>query len=90
MAVNITLHKTQRQFTDGQKVVTVDGNTVGSCLDDLVEKFPAIETELFERKQELKKNIEIYVNLESAYPDELAKEVQDGDEIHVTLILTGG
>jgi hypothetical protein len=30
------------------------------------------------------------MNLQSAYPNELAKPVKDGDEIHVTLLLAGG
>ena len=34
--------------------------------------------------------VEVYVNLESAYPDELAKQVKDGDEIHLTYMLAGG
>jgi molybdopterin converting factor small subunit len=34
--------------------------------------------------------VEVYVNNESAYPEELAKPVQDGDEIHLILMLAGG
>jgi hypothetical protein len=30
------------------------------------------------------------VNMESTYPEELAKPVRDGDEIHITLMLSGG
>jgi len=38
----------------------------------------------------LANNIEVYVNLKSAYPNELAIPVKDGDEIHLTVMLTGG
>jgi hypothetical protein len=38
----------------------------------------------------LRSIIEIYVNHESAYPDELKKTVRDGDEIHLTFMLAGG
>jgi len=34
--------------------------------------------------------VEIYVNLESSYPEELAKPVRDGDELHTVLIIAGG
>jgi hypothetical protein len=30
------------------------------------------------------------LNAKSAYPDELNKQVKDGDEIYLTLLLAGG
>ena len=90
MGIKVHIHKTHRQFTDGLDVVEVEGNTVGNCLEHLVEQFPGIEKELFDKKRNLRNVVEVYLNLESAYPDELAKPVKDGDEIHLTLILAGG
>jgi molybdopterin converting factor small subunit len=90
MTIQIHLHKTHRQYTDGLDVVEVDGKTVGECLIHLIKRFPAIEKGLFTDKGKLRNNVEIYLNMESAYPDELAKPVKNGDRIHLTLILTGG
>ncbi|MBC8457936.1 MAG: MoaD/ThiS family protein [Deltaproteobacteria bacterium] len=90
MSIKAHIHKTHRQFTNGLEVVEVDGNTVGECLNYLVKQFPGIEKELFNKNGKLRNIVEIYVNLESTYPDELAKAVVDGDEIHVTFILAGG
>jgi hypothetical protein len=45
---------------------------------------------LFNKKNKLINVIEIYVNLKSAYPDELARQVKDGDNIHITLMSAGG
>jgi molybdopterin converting factor small subunit len=90
MSIEINLHKTHRQYTDGLEVVEVDGGTVGECLTRLIKRFPALEKGLFTGKGKLRNNVEIYLNMESAYPDELAKPVKDGDKIHLTLILTGG
>ena len=90
MSVRVHIHKTHRQFTNGLDVVEVEGNTVGNCLNQLVGQFPGIEKEIFDKKGDLRNIIEIYLNLESAYPDELAKPVKDGDDIHITLILAGG
>ena len=45
---------------------------------------------LFDKKGKLKNIINIYLNQESTYPEELAKAVKDGDEIHITVILAGG
>ena len=90
MSIKAHIHKTHRQFTNGLEVVEVDGNTVGECLNHLVKQFPGIEKEILNKNGKLRNIVEIYVNLESTYPDELAKAVVDGDEIHVTLILAGG
>ena len=90
MGIKLNVHKTHRQFTDGLEVVDVEGATVGECLLDLVKKFPKVKEQLFDGKGKLKNIIEVYVNMESAYPDELAKSVKDGDEIHLTLMLAGG
>lgn len=90
MSVKINIHKTQRQYTDGQEAVDVQGETVGECLKALIQKFPPIRKSLFDSRGKLLSVVEIYVNMESAYPDELAKPVKEGDEIHITLMLAGG
>ncbi|NNG01733.1 MAG: ThiS family protein, partial [Desulfobacteraceae bacterium] len=56
----------------------------------LIELFPRIKGALFDRNGRLKKQIDIYLNSESAYPDELKKKVKPGDEIHITVMLAGG
>ena len=90
MSVKIYIHKTHRQYTDGLSVVEATGDTVGMCLLDLVDRFPAIKSELFTDDGQPTRKIEIYLNMESAYPDELARPVKDGDEIYLTLLLAGG
>jgi molybdopterin converting factor small subunit len=90
MSVKIHLHLTLRQFTNGQQIVEAQGTTVGECLKDLIRKFPSLESSIFDKKGKLNHIVEVYLNLQSAYPDELAKPVKDGDEIHVTMMLAGG
>jgi hypothetical protein len=70
--------------------VDVQGQTVGECLQHLVRQYPDLAPALFDGKDKLQKTIEIYLNMQSTYPDELAKKTQDGDMIHVTLLLAGG
>ena len=90
MSVEINIHLTHRQHTDNQKSVKVEGETVGEALLDLCKKHPKIEPELFDAKGELIKYIEIYLNSESTYPDELKKSIKHGDILHITAILSGG
>ena len=90
MSVKVNIHQTHRGFTDGLDVVNVEGTTVGECLDNLVTQYPGVKGSLFDKKGKLLNVVEIYVNMQSAYPDELAKTVKDGDEIHLTIMLAGG
>jgi molybdopterin converting factor small subunit len=90
VSIQINIHKTHRQHTDGLEVVEVDGRTVGECLNALNQRFPGMSGELFESNGELRNIVEIYLNMESAYPGELLKPVNDGDEIHITVMLAGG
>ena len=90
MSIKVHLHLTLRRFTNGQEAVDVEGKTVGECLKELVKKFPEVDSSLFDKKGRLLNIVEVYLNLESAYPDELNRPVKDGDDIHLTLMLAGG
>lgn len=88
--VTLNIHKTHRQYTSGLETIEVEGDTVGDCLNALVKRFPEMKAALFSGKEKLKNQIEIYLNLESAYPDELRRRVRAGDEIYITVMLAGG
>ena len=90
MPVQVHIHSTHRQFTNGLEVVAVEGKTVGECLGQLVKQFPGMEKALFAKKDRLLNIVEVYLNHASAYPNELVKPVKEGDEIHLVLMLAGG
>ena len=90
MSAKIHIHVTHRQFTNGQDVVTVDGNTVGECLNHLIRQYPGMEKALFAKKDKLLNFIEVFVNDATAYPNELSKPVKDGDKINLLVMLAGG
>ena len=90
MSIQVHIHKTHRQYTDGLEVVEVSGSTVGECLNHLIQQHPALEKVIFDEKCKLLNTLEIYLNMESTYPEELAKITRDGDEIYLTLLLAGG
>lgn len=90
MSVKVSIHQTLRHLTGDRATVEVGGTTVGECLYDLVKQFPGIELRLFDKRGKLLNYIDIYVNTESSYPEELARPVKDGDELHITLIIAGG
>lgn len=90
MSVKVNIHRTHRVHTNGLEAVEVEGRTVGECINHLIEQYPGMREGLFDKKGKLLNVVEVYVNSESAYPDELAKSVKDGDEIHLILMLAGG
>jgi molybdopterin converting factor small subunit len=90
MGIKINLHATHRSHADGLAVVETEGNTVGDCLDDLIAQYPRLKEKLFDSNGKLRNTIDIYLNLESTYPEELKKRVKPGDEIHLTILLAGG
>ena len=75
-------------YANNQRIVEVNGDTVGECLKHVEEQFP--ELELFDKDGNLLNYLGIYINGESAYPEELDKLVTDGDEIFIILMIDGG
>jgi molybdopterin converting factor small subunit len=90
LSITVNIHQALRQITNNQATVDVSGSTVGECLADLVQRFPDIKAKLFGKNGKLLNYIDIYVNAESSYPEELAKPVKDGDKLSITLMLAGG
>ena len=88
--VKVHIHATHRRFTNGMEVVAADGNTVGECLNHLIQQFPGMEKALFAKKDKLLNNVEVFINHTTAYPNELMKPVKDGDDIHLLVMLAGG
>ena len=90
MSIKINIPSYMKPFTNNMEVVEVNGSTVGECLSHLAEQFPSMKKQLFSKNGELFEYIIIPVNGESAYPEQLAKPVKDGDELNILLIIGGG
>jgi len=89
VSIEINLHRTHRRYTDGKETIEVEGKNVGECLQNLVKKFPPLDKEIF-KNGKLNPIVEVYLNGESAYPNELIKPVKDGDRINLVYMLSGG
>ena len=86
----VNIHQALRHLTNNQATAEVNGKTVGECLAELVERFPGIKPKLFGKNGKLLNYVDIYVNAESSYPEELAKPVNHGDKLSITLMIAGG
>jgi molybdopterin converting factor small subunit len=90
MSIKVHIHPSLQYITDDRETVEVNGSTVGECFINLVEEYPALDEWLYEEKKKLSKYIDIFVNDESAYPEELLRPVKDGDEIYILMQIAGG
>ncbi|MFH0768775.1 MAG: MoaD/ThiS family protein [Chloroflexota bacterium] len=90
MGITIKIHPILSQYAGDRDKVEVNGSTVGDCLNDLVEQFPDIKKELFNKNGGLLHYISIWVNGADTYPAELAKQVRDGDELYLLPLFAGG
>ena len=90
MSVTIRLHP----FIAGEEIpadsLPTEEDTVGTCVENLLKRFPSLKEKLFSRPGQLHAYLEVYVNEESVYPHELAMSVKEGDEISITYLLAGG
>lgn len=71
-------------------VVDVEGNSIKECLDQLVAKYPKVKKWLYREDGELANYLDIFVNLESMFPNQLSDPVKDGDVIYIVMMHTAG
>lgn len=90
MSVQIDIPPLLRHHTNGMTTAEVKGSTVGECLNYLVKQYPATKKRLFDKNGRLLRYVEICVNGETTYPEELATPVNDGDEISIVYVISGG
>ena len=90
MSIRIHLHPDMSYLAGNNDVVETTGGTVGDCIEQLIARYPALRELVFYKDGQLQTFIEIYVNRKGAYPDELSRKVEDGDEIHLTITIAGG
>jgi molybdopterin converting factor small subunit len=90
MSIGVKVSSIFAKYTNNQRTAEVNGSTVGECIDHLVKQFPALKQALFDKNDRLRHYIDVYVNQESAYPEELAKPVKDGDNLQIVMVIAGG
>ncbi len=90
MSIKIDIPSYLQPSTNDMEIVEVNGSTVGECLNHLVEQFPVLKEMLLTKSGELLSLVGIYVNGEDSYPEELAKLVEDGDELRILVLIGGG
>lgn len=82
------------RFANYNREVVVDGNTVGECLDRLVEKFPSLATTMLDSTGGISGSHNLFINGEPVARGEMqdlrAKPMKATDVVYVLTAVTGG
>lgn len=90
MSITVKLHPALQKHAGGGEVVEVKGKTVGECFRSMVRQYPALEKHLYYKRGKIFGYFDVYVNGMGIYPENLKKEVKDGDEIAINIYIAGG
>ena len=90
MSIKIDIPSFMQPFTNNVEIAEVNGSTVGECFNHLFEQFPATKKWVLSEKGEWFVDVIIALNGKNAYPEQLAKPVKDGDELHIIFLVDGG
>ncbi len=94
MAIEVRVPTILRSYTDGEKSVEANGETLAGLLEDLEAHHPGIKDRLIEDKeggQQLRRFVNVYVNDEDVrFIGGLDAGLSDGDQVVVLPAVAGG
>ena len=80
-----------RPQVGGEKQLELDGGTVAQLVESLVERFPALRSQLLTENGELNRFVNVYVNGQDVrYLQGLETPVQPRDEVRLLPAMAGG
>ena len=90
MSIEIQLPSIFSRYADNKTVIEVKGSTTGECLRDLAQQHPELAKILLNKDGSLLHTYDVFINGESAYPNEMNRPVKDGDKLYIVPIIHGG
>jgi sulfur-carrier protein len=86
--VKVRIPDPLRSYTQQQKVVEADGETVATLLADLDTRYPGIRFRMVDEQDRIRKHMKVFVNDESVR--DLNTPITARDEITIMQALSGG
>jgi len=91
VSVSVRLPTVLRAHANGESTVEIPGSTVGEVVDGLVQKFPAMRSNLLADDGSLHRFVNVYVNDEDVrYLERLDTEVSEDDQVTILPAVAGG
>ena len=90
MAIEVRVPTILRTYTDGEKAVTAQGETLSGLIDDLEANHTGIKERLIDNG-ELRRFVNVYVNDEDVrFTGSLETPLSDGDQVVILPAVAGG
>ena len=90
MAIEVRVPTILRTYTDGEKSVTAQGDTLAALIDNLETSHSGIKERLIDNG-ELRRFVNVYVNDEDVrFTGSLDTALQDGDQVVILPAVAGG
>ena len=77
-------------YTDGRVAFDIEGDTVAVCLKEIINRFPKLEPEVFNKDGNLLPRWLVVINDRVAYYDPLQQAVAEGDILKLIPVIAGG
>jgi molybdopterin synthase sulfur carrier subunit len=91
MSISVRIPPVLRAQTDGAKVVSVDGATLGATLSALVALHPELRGQIFEADNTLRRWVNVYVDgADARHLAGLDTPTRDGIEVVILPAMAGG
>lgn len=88
--IRVRIPPVLRAHTGGAREVDADGGTVGEALNDLVQRYPAMKSHIFENG-DLQRYVNVYVNNQDIqYLERLDTPLAETDTIIILPAMAGG
>ena len=90
MNVTFKLAPYLRKYADNKETVSVKGNTVRECLDNLIRQYPKLKEMIFGEAGVMHNYLSVFAGGIIVFADQLNKQVTEGETIHLLYIIGGG
>ncbi len=90
MSTKVHLYSNLQSYTDNKSILEIEGSTVGQCLDNLVDRYPALKSRILDKSGHLLSTVFVSLNLNSPNTEPASRPIAAGDEIYLILIVAGG
>jgi molybdopterin converting factor small subunit len=90
MSIKFRAHPFLRPYLQNQGELEIKGATVGECICNLDQRFPGFKRQILNKQGKVRDGFEVFINSDSAFPNELGRPVKDGDVITIIAFIAGG
>ena len=90
MSVKVNLTPYFRDVVNKNDSLEANGHTIREVIEDIDRRYHGFKRECIDEEGQVHSFLEIYINQESAFPDELNRKVNDNDEITILTVIGGG